>query len=61
MSDDILAVLISVGILFALFVWVPSLHFCDGCIKKIARRRTSAASLPLGQQGEVSPDEQVVA
>ena len=41
MSEMLLSFLISFAILAGLAAWVPTLHFCHGCLKRMVRRRVS--------------------
>jgi len=41
MSDEVLAPLLTVAVLIALFVWVPTLHVCNARCQDLLRLRSS--------------------
>ena len=48
MSHSPFAVLITLGILVLLALWVPCLHVCHRCVRKITRRNLPAIALAAG-------------
>ncbi len=55
MSDEVLAPILAVAILAALALWVPALHLCDGCWKRITKRADTATT-PFEAEPELHAD-----
>jgi hypothetical protein len=51
MTDEVLAPIIAFGILVALALWVPTLHLCDGCVRRLAARREQLSFGRATQRG----------
>ena len=49
MTDEILAFLIAIAILLALFVWIPTLAICSEGCRKLLRRGTQRAATSAAQ------------
>ena len=66
MTDEILAFLIAIAILLALFVWIPTLEICsEGCQKLLRggrqRKATSAAQHTAAARSAATPQTQAAA
>ncbi len=50
MSDEALAAVLTVVALAALFIWVPALHLCATCSRRLLDRRSNIQA--QAEQGE---------
>lgn len=54
MSDEVLAPVIAIVILGALFLWVPTLHVCNDRCQKLLRGRTRREANQAAQESSNS-------
>ena len=58
MSDDVLALITTVAVLLFLFLWVPTLHLCDGCIQRLFRKPVPESAQPAVRPASVAKSKQ---
>ncbi len=51
MSDEVLAPIITVGLLAAFVLWVPTLHFCNARCQQLLRGRFRRPETEAAPQG----------
>ena len=51
MSDEVLAPIITLGLIVAFVLWVPTLHFCNARCQQLLRGRSRRPETEAASQG----------